>query len=251
LFVAALLGLAAPPLAAEVFILTNGDRITGRLVTKGTQTYTIQTPYGRLRVPRAKIESVVSEDGKEEPVGKPAAPPPDPTPLQLILVVTGSTFWYAWDPPKGAAVDPTLRFEVRLDEQSAASFVDSRLDPEEIRGAVVNAFAFVGDGVTAAAAAGLELHPPEARPGRIVLRVDMPAERAGAHALRLAYQVAEPGEAGPSFRDAAATSLEVELKLGSPNFVQVRQDRGRMQFSGLLRKSMKHVDSFRLEATSE
>jgi hypothetical protein len=251
LAVGLLAAFAAVPAAADVFVLSNGDRITGRLVTKGSQTYTIQTPYGRLRIPRAKIEKVVADDGKQELVNRPHGIPPDPTPVQLILVVTGSTFWYAWDPPRGSEVHTTLRFEVRVDEQVAATFLDARLDPEEIRNALVNAFAFVGDGVTAAAAPGIELHAPEARPGRIVLRIDLPAARSGARQLRLAYQVAEPGAAGPSFRDLAAASLGVELKASAPTFVQVRQDRGRMQFSGLLRKSMRNVESFRLEASTE
>jgi hypothetical protein len=250
----ALLVLAlAAPAAAEVYVLTNGDRISGRTVTRGTQTFTLQTAYGRLRIPRAKIERIVGDDGKEEIIttGKPAAPPPDTTPVQLILVVTGATFWHAWDPPKGTDVDPTLRLEIRLDEQVAATFVDARLDPEEIRGAAVNTFGFVGDGVAGVAAPGVELHPPEARPGRIVLRIDLPIARAGARHLRLAYQVAEPSAAGPSFRDVADASLDVTLRAEAPTFVQVRQDRGRMEFSGLLRKRMKHVETFRLEAKSE
>jgi hypothetical protein len=63
--------------------------------------------------------------------------------------------------------------------------------------------------------------------------------------------VAEPSAAGPSFRDVADASLDETLRAEAPTFVQVRQDRGRMEFSGLLRKRMKHVETFRLEAKSE
>jgi hypothetical protein len=251
---AALVALAlAGSAAAETYVLTNGDRISGKTVTKGTQTYTLQTAYGRLRIPRNKIDRIVGDDGKEELVSgnKPLLPPPDVTPVQLILVVTGATFWQAWDPEKGVSVEPTLRFEVRIDEQVAATYSDAQLDPGEIRGAAVNTFAFVGEGVIAVAAPGLELHPPEVRPGRVVLRIDLPSERTGSHHLRLAYQVSEPGAAGPSFRDVVEAGMELELRSEAPAFAQVRQDRGRMEFSGLLRKKMKYVDTFRIDLKSE
>ena len=164
-------------------------------------------------------------------------------------MITGKTFWYAWDPPKGAAVDPTLKLEVRLDEAVLASYVDAKLDPQEIPGAAVNAFGFGPEEVSAPAATGVEVVPPEARPGRIVLKLDLPAERAGKHRLRLAYQV---GDAEAStFRDVVEASADVVLSTEAPSFVEVRQDRGRMEFSGFGKKRMKNVDSFKLEAKSE
>lgn len=252
---AALAIVVAPSAGADVYVLTDGDRVTGKTVFKGQKTFTVQTPYGRLIIPRAKVERIVHDDGREEVLNPPPAPPPPPEPtppLHMILVITGKTFWYAWDPPKGVTVDPTLRLQVTLDEVPIATYVDARLDPDEIPGAAVNAFSFLAADIAVTTGSGAQLPmPPEARPGRIVLRIDLPPEKAGHHRLRLAYQVDEGSEAEPAWRDMAEASLDLDLKPDSPTFVQVQQDPGRMEFSGLGRHKMKNVDSFRLLARAE
>jgi hypothetical protein len=235
---------------ADTYVLSGGDRITGKTLLKATKTFRVQTPYGRLVIPRSKVERILHDDGTEEVVNATAPAAPATPPVRMVLVITGKSFWHAW--PKGSSVDPTLRLEVRLDEESVVSYVDARQDPEDLPGAIVNTFNFDAQSMKATtAAAGAQVDDAETRPGRIVLKIDLPAEMAGKHRLRLAYQVNDGAAAEPAWRDAAATSVDVELQDGAASVLQVRQDPGRMEFSGFTKKKMKNVETFRLEATSQ
>lgn len=252
---AAALSLALPAsAAADVITLTDGDRITGRVVSRRKASILVKTPYGSLTLPRVRIAKIVHDDGSEEVLNALPEPPPaekPAVPVRIILVVTGHTFWHAWDPPKGTTVDPTLRLQVSLDEEPVATYVDAHLDPGDIPNAVVNAFSFTGDEVAATPAAEAHVLPPEARPGRIVLKIDLPPQMSRRHRVRLAYQVNEGSEAEPAWRDSAEAALEVELRDEAPTFVHVHQDRGRMEFSGLLKRKMKYIETFRIEARPE
>lgn len=246
------LGLWAPA-RADTYVLVGGDRITGKTLLKGTKTLRVQTPYGRLVIPRAKVERILHDDGTEEVLNAPEAPlPPPPPPMRLVLVITGKSFWYAWDPPKGSTVDPTLRLELRLDEETVATYVDAQTDPQDLAGAkAINTFSFEPEAVTMVPGPGAAVTSPETRPGRIVLKIDLPAEMAGRHRLRAAYQVNDATTTEPAWRDTAATTGDVELQDGAPAFLQVRQDAGRMEFSGFTRRRMKNVETFRMEAQAE
>ncbi|MET0553855.1 MAG: hypothetical protein ABW221_12505, partial [Vicinamibacteria bacterium] len=93
---AAALVLLSATAGADVVFLTNGDRISGKVVTAGRKSYVLQTPYGRLNVPRIRIWKVEKPDGSEEVLNSPDAAA-IPT-ARLIVVVMGSQFWQAWDP---------------------------------------------------------------------------------------------------------------------------------------------------------
>lgn len=253
----AALGLALWPAAAtaDVFHLKDGDRISGRIASRRKTSYLVKTPYGSLTLPKSKIVKVVHDDGTEEvlnpPEPPPATPEPPPPPVRLILVITGQTFWHAWDPPKGTAVDPTLRLQVSLDEAPVATYTDAHEDPEDLPRALVNTFSFAPEDVVATASGEAQVLPPEARPGRIVLKIDLPPQMSRRHRLRMSYQVNEGAEAEPSWRDAAEAALELEVREGLATFVHVRQDRGRMEFSGLMKRKMKNVETFRIEVRAE
>ena len=248
--------LGASQLPADTFVLSEGDRITGKTVQKGKRTFTVQTPYGRLSIPRAKIQKIVKDDGSEEIVnpgpgpGPPTAPPPPPR-SRLIFVVLGKTFWQAWDPRESAGIDPSLRLEIRLDEETIASYLDAKLDPEDIPGALVNAFSFAPSEVVAEAGTGAEVLTPEVRPGRIVLKVEVPPGPGGPRKVRLAYQVNDGSSTDPVWRDLIEATATTELRTEGPTFFQVRQDRGRMEFSGFPRKRMKNLETFRVELSTE
>ncbi len=252
---AALLLLALPA-AADVYHLLDGDLISGKTVSKAGNQYRVQTPYGRITIPKAKIHKIVKDDGSEELVTAPRAsdkvpaPAPTPPPTRLVLIVTGASFWHAWSPAKDAPPpDPTLRLDVTLDEELVATYVDTQTDPD-IPGAIVNAFSFDA-GIAIDAASSVTALAPEARPGRISLKLDLPPERAGERRLRVAYQVNDGTAAGPAWRDVASSSIHTTLEPDTPNFVRLRQDRGRMEFSGFGRKKMKNVESFRIEMGME
>jgi hypothetical protein len=243
----------APP--PDVYYLRNGDRITGRTLTQGKRTFAIQTPFGRLNVPRARVAKVVRADGSEEvfqPVdaaeaAPPAVPVPAPAPpavARLVLAITGKTFWQAWD-TRETGRDLTLRLELRLDEEPVVVYSDNEPDPDEMPGALVNAFAF-GEGLMVAPAPGVRVHPAEVRPGRIVLKLDVAAPGPAARRLRMAYQVNAGTAEEPAWRDVVSAATEVTLADGQPALVDARQDRGRMEFAGFPRRRMRHVDTFEL-----
>ena len=172
----------APVSATDVVVMRNGDRVSGRIVGETSRSIRIETPYGRLVIPRPTIEKI-QRQGKPDEVLTPPAPdaPPAARPtrgVRLVVVVLGKTFWQAWD-PKEPPADPTLRFEVRVDEEPVAFYLDATQDPDEIPKALVNSFSFAVEDVAVKAAPGVEVTPPEVRVGRIVLKLDLPLARAG------------------------------------------------------------------------
>jgi len=239
-----------------VVTLRDGDRVHGKIVARGTVRLRIQTPYGLLIIPLEKVEKIVHDDGAEEVMGarEPNAPtpppptPPPPPPVKLGLIITGKTFWQAWDPRSGVPQDPSLRLEVRLDEKPVATYVDTLIDEGEISGAVVNAFSFTPDAMTAVPGRDARVLLPENRPGRILLEIELPAERTGERKLGLAYQSNDGSKGDPAWRDLATTSLVVTLKVDAPLFIKVEQDPGGMEFR---RKQMRNVETFRIAARPE
>jgi len=178
---------------ADVFVLLTGDRITGKPVLNGKRTITVQTPFGRLVIPRSRIERIIRAGGNEEVLNPPlivAAATPAPALARsvprprLVLVIQGQTFFQAWNGKTAAKVDPSLRLEVRLDEEPIASWVDAKTDPE-IKGVVLNTFSFAPEDVAAFAGRGVELAPPEVQPGRAVLKIGL-APQTARRKLRLA-----------------------------------------------------------------
>jgi hypothetical protein len=245
---------ASASLRGDIYYLVDGDRLTGKTISEAGGSYKIQTPYGRVAIPRGKVAKIVRDDGHEDVVNALPSPSPSPTPapaapgVRLVLVITGDSFWQAWSPQKDAAtaLDPTLRLQLSLDEEAVAIYTDSKVDPE-IEGAVVNSFSFAPGDTATTAVPGVATAPAETRPGRITLKLELPAEKAGEHALRLAYQVNEASPESPGWHDVAETSVHVQLKPDVPNILEIHQDRGRMEFSGFGRKRMKNVETFRIE----
>jgi hypothetical protein len=235
----------APLLGADVLVLVNGDRVTGRVVGKITKRVRLQTPYGTLVIPAEKVERIRRDDGSEEvlnvrPVVPTPLPPPPPPPATLAAVVVGDTFWQAWD-PKAAPQDPSLRLEVRLGDRVVASYTDVNLDPEDLPKAVVNSFVFSPERLFLSATEGVRAAPPELAEGQIRLRIVLPAELAGRHRLRLAYQVNDAGSAAPQWRDVVLAQGEVELVSGGTSSVRVQQERGTMDY---VKRRMRNVETF-------
>jgi hypothetical protein len=229
-----------------VYFLEGGDRVTGHTLAKRKRDFRVQTPFGLLTLPRDRVERVLWAGEREEWVRTPApapSPTPEPTP-ELALVVVGQSFWQAWD--RRESVDPTLRLRVWVDGVDLATYVDAQLDPQDLPGATVNSFAFDSVEISAVSTSSRDV-----RPGRITLRLGLPAPAEGAGAaprrLRLAYQVNAGTRDAAEWRDAAATELEVPFQTGRETRLELRQDAGRMEFSGFGRKRMKYVETFRLE----
>lgn len=245
----ALLALALlAPVADDVVILTNGDRISGKVVAKGRRTLRLQTPHGLLQIPLDKVERLRHADGSEEVLRATPSPSPSPVaakpppPVKLVLAISGKTFWQAWD-AEAAPADPTLRLELRVDDRPAATWIDSTVDRGEIPKAVVNSFSFTPDSLKVAAGPGVKALPPDLRPGRIQLALDLPVELAGARKLRLAYQANAGSPAAPEWRDLVLIEVTLVLSADAPNTFRVEQDRGGMEFS---KRHMKNVETFQL-----
>jgi hypothetical protein len=255
---AALAGLLllAGTASAEVVWLRDGDRLTGKIVAETKRSVRLRTPYGQLLIPKSRIERLVRADGKEEVFGAPS-PGPSPSPVvpavpaaRLVLVITGASFWHAWD-RREAPADPTLRLELRLDEEPIASWTDQHLDPEDLRGAVVNTFAFDAGDASGQAAADVRLGAPEVQPGRVRLRLEAPGWTGRDRRLGVAYQTNDGTAEKPSWRDAAFAAEAVTLPADGPAVIQVRQDRGRMEYTGFPRKRMRHVETFLIDLAPE
>ena len=234
--------------------LLNGDRLTGTIASESKTSIRVKLPFASILVPKSSIERL-SRDGKEEvlheatehvtvvaPAPRPAAVPA----AHLVLVITGASFWQAWD-RKDAPVDPTLRLHVRIDEAEVAAWADGTLDPRDLPGAVVNTFAFTGEEAGLAAPHVL-LSPPEVQPGRVVLRVDVPGVVGENRRLSVTYQANEGSVENPAWRDVVMATATLTLRGDGPTPIQLRQARGQMEFA---RKHMREVESFRIDISTE
>jgi hypothetical protein len=251
---------------ADVFVLTNGDRVTGQRLRSTTRTIVVQTEYGRLTLPRAKVERIVKDDGTEEVMGgaggaapapgaAPAAPA-EPAPVRagmpmgrIVVIITGQSFWLAWDPKNNPNVDPSLRMEVQLDGQTIASYVDGKADPKDLPGATVNTFSFLAGDTDMEAEAGARLERPEVRPGRAALRmaVPFPSDAPVSRKLRVTYQFNAGTREKPEWKDAVSAEAPFDMGRGTPNFLLLKQAMGKMQFSGFPRRRMRNIQTFRMD----
>jgi hypothetical protein len=236
---------------ADVYYMTDGDRVTGKTLSQAAGFYKVDTPYGRVAIPKGRVARIVHDDGREELLNGPVVPSrpqaPAAGPVHVVVVVTGATFWQAWNEKDGVPADPSLRLQLTLDEKGLASYVDGKTDPD-IPGATVNAFSFAAGDVRVEAGEHVRAEAPDVRPGRITLKLDLPLEAAGDHSFRLVYQTNDGTGPSPAWRDLAGTDIHVSLKAEASSVVEIHQDRGGMEYSGLFHKKMKNVESFRIEA---
>jgi tetratricopeptide (TPR) repeat protein len=70
---------------ADEIKLKNGDKINGRILEEAEDSVVIETPYGKLRIPRDRIESVTKDEAK------PTEKPQEPQKPQEPEVKKGST----------------------------------------------------------------------------------------------------------------------------------------------------------------
>ena len=252
------LGLAASAAGADVVLLLNGDRVSGKVTGSLKRRVRVETPYGVLVIPADKVDRVRRDDGREELVaGTLAAPPaPKPTPPPaptLVLVVTGASFWQAWD-PKAAPEDPSLRLEVRIDDETVATYTAVNLDPEDLPKAVVNSFVFSPERLFVSGATGVTVAPPALASSEIQLAIQLPPALAGERHLRIAYQVNEAGSAAPHWKDLVTAGATVRLVAGASVRARIAQDRGTMEYTrkGLRGAGqMRAVETFRATIEAE
>lgn len=225
--------------AEELVVFLNGDRLSGTIAAKGTKRVRFKTPYGLLVIPNERIERLVYADGREEVVTPPAAPPPPV--VRLLVVVTGDTFWQAWDPPAVPA-DPSLRLTVALDGTPLVTFADADLDPKDLPGAIVNSFVYSPERLLVRPADRVKAAPPERTAGGVRLALELPVERAGPRRLSFAYEINDVTSSSPQWRTVIRSETDVRLSADAATVVRLVQDRGQMEFR---HRSMCGVDTFR------
>jgi hypothetical protein len=84
----------------------------------------------------------------------------------------------------------------------------------------------------------------------VLLKLDLRAPARDARRLRLAYQVNAGSAEEPAWKDLVWAAADVTIDPGRPALVEVRQERGRMEFSGFPRKRMRNVETFELDLTA-
>jgi hypothetical protein len=217
---------------ADTVTLRDGDRITGRVAGTTDKNYRVVTPYGRLLIPKDKIDRIVYSDGRQEVLAAPVNA--EAQPVLLELVIGGDSFWHAWD-PKDAPVDPSLRLLIAVDGQPVAAYVDRQLDPD-IPGAVVNTFAFDPGQTSRTLWNQTRARAPEIAPGRATLRLELLPPVHGERQIILKYQMNLGVADEPVWRDLAEASLVFVAFETVPSVIHVQQSRGEMSFGGVMRK---------------
>jgi hypothetical protein len=118
-------------------------------VSATKRSFTVQTAFGRLTIPRARVERIVKDDGTEGGDQRSRHLAGDAyrrRRTQGHAARAGGvdrgrkSFWLAWNPKQNPGIDPTLRLEVRLDGEPIASYADTKTDPKDLPGATVNTF---------------------------------------------------------------------------------------------------------------
>jgi hypothetical protein len=245
LLAAAVVAALAVPVGAEQLVLTNGDRVSGKITLRSKTAIRLRTPYGTLNVPRTRIATVVADDGTEETITAPNVPPAPPRPpSRLEVEVRGDAFWYAWD-PRSAPEGTELTLRVKFEDGTLATWVDDKIDPGEIGGAIVNAFAFT-DEMSVRAAEGVEASPPDTAGGRAVLRLVVPPT-VDSGLLRISY-LARTSNADEEPFEIAFATVPVALVPGRVTTVHVSQSRGQMEWS---RRRMRGTQTFGVQASAE
>ena len=156
----------------------------------------------------------------------------------------GHTFWQAWD-NEFAPADPSLRLSVRFGDREVVTYTDVNLDPQDLKGAMVNSFVFSPERLFVSPIDGLTAQPPELRGGQIHLALEVPEDLTGPQRLVLAYQLNGGTSATPEWYDVVVAETPLELSPEAPVTVRVEQDRGVMEFK---KKAMHRVETFRAVA---
>lgn len=252
--------------AAEIIHLKNGDVIHGTVVGATSRRVTLQTPYGKLIIPKSDILRIEYEGGGEaesaekEPVGKAAKPAakakPDLQPPKLnrpliSVEIRGLAFWYAFESPPDNPADLSIRMRLYLGDEEAAMLLDSTPDTYD-GNTYYNSFTFSpSDSQVIRTGEGYRCEVIEAEDGRIVLKLELPEEqKEGQILVRMLYQVNEGSRNLPRWDDAVSRAFSVQIKPGHEAYVVVRQDSSGLDYSGLFRKTMKNVETFQLNVLS-
>ncbi len=236
------IALALPhPTWPDTLWLDNGDRISGRILSRDESVVRIDTSFGLLSIPRSRVVRFVG-------AGTTAAQRTVASALDervvLDLTVVGEAFWQARERIRLRSQDDSLRFELRLDGALLAAYEDHTLDAGEIRGASVNVFSFKAREARAISGRGVKLLPVVSSPSQVTLQLTLPPSTGGSHRLTASY-LGNMNAYGN--RDVLSfATLTLTLHEGVPHHLSLSQHRGSMEFAGWPRRRMKGTETFTL-----
>lgn len=258
---AAILAAASAP--AEVIYLNNGDAIHGTLVAANNTQVTLETPYGKLVIPKKDIARIDYDGSSSPPASggtegkKPEAAPAPSSPSRssdraaVTLDIRGRSFWYAFDAPPGLSVDPSLRLQIYVGGEHACTFVDDK--PDTVDGVTLyNSFTFSPtDSRLLESLEGYDCKVEKAQDGAVVLRLGLPpSASSGVQSVRMLYEVNEGDRSSPRWVDAVARVLSIAVEPGKEAVAVLEQNADALEYSGFFKKKMKNVELFQMTLLS-
>jgi hypothetical protein len=257
--------------SAEVVHLKNGDILHGSVISVNSREITLETPYGRLKIPKKDIQRIdyeQSEEVEKSPKKKTRESKPAPKPKLVIkapkadlpatttrstisMEIRGRSFWYAFVSPTENPADLSIRLRIFMGDVEAAMLLDTK--PDTVDGdTYYNSFTFSPtDSKVMRTGSGFDCIVTEAEDGKVTLSLQLPeGQSAGRYLIRMIYQVNEGDRQFPRWIDAVSRGFNIQVEPGMESRVVLQQDASALDYSGFFRKTMKNVESFRLEVLS-
>lgn len=241
---------------AEVVYLNNGDVLHGELVAANNTVITLETPYGKLVIPKKDIQRIDYEAagvrGTEASGNvRPSAAPVTHERRVISLHLSGRSFWYAFESGSDNATDTRIRLRIYIDNAHACTFDDEMPDTVD-GGTLYNEFTFSPtDALLIETLDGYQCSVLEAEEGDVSLRLDLPdSTSSDRQIVRMLYEVNDGDRSFERWEAVVSRSFSVEVGAGREAVVMVQQDASAMEYTGFFKKSMRNLELFQLTVLS-
>ena len=241
---------------AEVVYLNNGDVLHGELVAANNTVITLETPYGKLVIPKTDILRIDYEGASvpgTEVSGdvRPGAAPVTHERRVISLHLSGRSFWYAFESGSDNATDTRIRLRIYIGSAPACTFEDEKADTVD-GGTLYNSFTFSPtDALLIETLDGYQCSVLEAEEGDVSLRLDLPdSTSSDRQIVRMLYEVNDGDRSFERWEAVVSRSFSVEVGAGREAVVMVQQDASAMEYAGFFKKSMRNLELFQLTVLS-
>ena len=243
---------------AEVVYLNNGDVLHGELVAANNTVITLETPYGKLVIPKKDIQRIDYE-GASVPSAATGPEASGNVPVESIardrgvisLHLSGRSFWYAFESGSDNAADTRIRVRIYIGNARACTFEDEMPDTVD-GGTLYNSFTFSPtDALLIETLDGFQCSVLEAEEGDVSLRIDLPPSASSERQIiRMLYEVNDGDRSFERWVDVVSRSFSVEVGAGRETVVMVQQDASGLEYKGFFKKAMKNLELFQLTVLS-
>ena len=243
---------------AEVVYLNNGDVLHGELVAANNTVITLETPYGKLVIPKKDIQRIDYE-GASVPSAATGPEASGNVPVESIardrgvisLHLSGRSFWYAFEFGSDNAADTRIRVRIYIGNARACTFEDEMPDTVD-GGTLYNSFTFSPtDALLIETLDGFQCSVLEAEEGDVSLRIDLPPSASSERQIiRMLYEVNDGDRSFERWVDVVSRSFSVEVGAGRETVVMVQQDASGLEYKGFFKKAMKNLELFQLTVLS-